>query len=203
MHINITPTHQATTIMAASAQERAAAAAAAPPGAPPPPRLPSLVVCPATLVGHWGHEIGRYVDDSYLRPLEIAGSPADRRAAAGKLLPGGYSVAVMSYESLRSEAEWAAGVEWDYVILDEGHVIRSSKSRLAQVVKRLRCDGFFRVSRWAIEGRWGLQLPAESSVGGLRGVGVCGCLQLLCCFSLFCKQACTLTFPTGRSTGWC
>jgi hypothetical protein len=131
---------QATAIMAASAAERAAAAAAAPPGAPPPPRLPSLVVCPATLVGHWAHEMGKYVAPGVLRPLEIAGAPAERAAAARQLLPGGYGVAVMSYESLRSEADWAAGVAWDYVILDEGHVIRSSKSRLAQVTKQLRCE---------------------------------------------------------------
>jgi hypothetical protein len=48
-------------------------------------------------------------------------------------------VAVMSYESLKAEADWAAGVDWDYVILDEGHVIRSVKSRVAVAAKRLRC----------------------------------------------------------------
>jgi TATA-binding protein-associated factor len=140
---------QATAIMAASAQERmqaaavaAAAAAAAPAGQPPqqPPtaRLPSLVVCPATLVGHWAHEISKYVELEFLQPLEISGSPADRRAAAQQLLPGGYGVAIMSYETLRSECDWASGVQWDYVILDEGHVIRTSSSRLAQATKRLK-----------------------------------------------------------------
>jgi len=120
--------------MAASAQERRQAA----PPQQPPPRLPSLVVCPVTLVGHWAHEIEKYVDPSALRPLQITGGPTERRAAARQLLPGDYGVAIMSYESLRSEGDWAAGVAWDYVILDEGHVIRSSKSRLAQVTKRLK-----------------------------------------------------------------
>ena len=119
--------------MAASAHERAAAAATA--GAR---RLPSLVVCPSTLVGHWAHEVPRYVDAPLLRPLPIAGPPAERRAAAALLAGGGYGLAVMSYESLRADADWAAGVEWDYVVLDEGHVIRSAKSALAVAAKRLR-----------------------------------------------------------------
>jgi TATA-binding protein-associated factor len=150
------PRRQATAIMAASAQERAAAAAAAAPvgaAAPPAPHLPSLVVCPATLVGHWAHEIGKYVGPEVLSPLEISGAPSERRAAAAKLLPGRHGVAIMSYESLRSEAEWAAGIAWDYVILDEGHVIRSSKSRLAQATKQLRCA------------------PAGGGLRGAAGVG--------------------------------
>lgn len=95
--------------------------------------LPSLVVCPSTLVGHWAHEINKYVDESVLKPLAISGTPSERAAAAKQLQKGGCNVVIIGYETLRSDAEWAAGVEWDYVILDEGHVIRSTKSKLAQV----------------------------------------------------------------------
>lgn len=106
------------------------------------PVLPSLVVCPSTLVGHWAHEINKYVDPSVLKPLAVSGTPAERAAAVKRLQgPEGYNVVVISYESLRSDVDWAAKMVWDYVILDEGHVIRSTKSKLSQVgdcVERLR-----------------------------------------------------------------
>ncbi|KAF6253887.1 SNF2 family N-terminal domain-containing protein [Scenedesmus sp. NREL 46B-D3] len=168
-------TLQATTIMACSAAERQAATTAAATtagengvqqqaqqGQPPPglqqhavagsepaaaaQLLPSLVVCPSTLVGHWAHEINKYVDDSVLRPLAISGTPAERSAAQQQLSQGGaaaggrYNVVITSYESLRSDADWASGIPWDYVVLDEGHVIRSTKSKLAQAVKRLQAQ---------------------------------------------------------------
>jgi TATA-binding protein-associated factor len=166
-------TLQASTIMACSVAERRAQAATpaashAAGGASPQQQqqqqhhqqqqqcamLPSLVVCPSTLVSHWEHEINKYVDVSVLRPLAISGTPAERAAAERRLgsssssssadaAAGGgapFNVAIISYESLRSDADWAAGVLWDYVILDEGHVIRSTKSKLVQAVKRLHAQ---------------------------------------------------------------
>lgn len=69
-----------------------------------------------------------------------------------------YNVVIMSYESLRSDVEWVAGVPWLYAVLDEGHVIRSPKSRITQACKRVRA-----MHRWAaaggrrggLAGRWG------------------------------------------------
>jgi TATA-binding protein-associated factor len=152
-------TLQATTIMACSAAERQTAAAANAPQQQPAQQaaaagskaaasglLPSLVVCPSTLVGHWAHEINKYVDESVLRPLAISGTPAERTSAqqqlrqGGAASGGGYNIVIISYESLRSDADWASGICWDYVVLDEGHVIRSTKSKLAQAVKRLQAQ---------------------------------------------------------------
>ena len=42
-------------------------------------------------------------------------------------------VVVMSYETLRSDADWASSLTWLYCVLDEGHMIRNPKSKLAQV----------------------------------------------------------------------
>jgi TATA-binding protein-associated factor len=128
-------TLQATTIIAASALERQSSSAV-PAGSSPAAAgggvLPSLVVCPSTLVGHWESEMPRYIEGAVLRPLAIAGSPAERAAAARLLATGTHNVGIISYDALRGSADWAAGIEWDYVILDEGHVIRNTKSRIAQ-----------------------------------------------------------------------
>ena len=95
-------------------------------------RRPSLVVCPPTLVGHWPHEIAKFVGDSLLRTLQYEGPPAQRRRLQAEAETQA-DVVVMAYETLRSDVDWAARLQWNYCVLDEGHMIRNPKSRIAQV----------------------------------------------------------------------
>ena len=104
-------TLQTLCILATSSQEQAAAGTA----------LPSLVVCPTTLVGHWRAEAARYVGHEALPTLAYAGSPALRAALRPKLL--GRHPVVTSYETLRADVEHLAALQVDYLVLDEGHVI--------------------------------------------------------------------------------
>jgi TATA-binding protein-associated factor len=41
-------------------------------------RLPSLVVCPPTILGHWYHEILKFCTEKILSPMIYAGSPQAR-----------------------------------------------------------------------------------------------------------------------------
>ena len=102
-------TLQATAIMAAASAEAAAkfASSRAPSDAP----LPSLVVCPSTLVHHWAHEVPRYVEGAVLSPLPYGGTPAERVAAQRALGPS--TVLIMSYESLRRVVlQWGVCAGW-------------------------------------------------------------------------------------------
>ncbi|GFH27140.1 uncharacterized protein HaLaN_25412, partial [Haematococcus lacustris] len=49
----------------------------------------------------------------------------------------GVNAVVLSYEHLRSDVDWVAGRDWLYACLDEGHVIKSAKTRVAQACKRI------------------------------------------------------------------
>ena len=40
--------------------------------------LPSIVVCPPSLIGHWAYEVTKFIDKEYLDPLAYAGTPTDR-----------------------------------------------------------------------------------------------------------------------------
>lgn len=40
--------------------------------------LPSLVVCPPTLTGHWVDEVGKFCTKEYLNPLHYTGPPTER-----------------------------------------------------------------------------------------------------------------------------
>ncbi|VVC86555.1 unnamed protein product, partial [Leptidea sinapis] len=42
------------------------------------PALPSLVVCPPTLTGHWVFEVNKFVSAQHLNPLQYVGPPAER-----------------------------------------------------------------------------------------------------------------------------
>lgn len=43
------------------------------------------------------------------------------------------NLVVMSYEHLRSDVEWVSSITWLYCVLDEGHIIKSPKSKITQV----------------------------------------------------------------------
>ncbi|KAJ2730865.1 TATA-binding protein-associated factor mot1, partial [Coemansia sp. Cherry 401B] len=98
------------------------------------PRLPSLVVCPPTLIGHWEQEVRRYVEN--LAPLCYAGAPAERRPLLKDIAAA--DVVIMSYDVARNDIEHLQGFDFNYCVLDEGHCIRNAKTKLTQAVKRLR-----------------------------------------------------------------
>lgn len=50
-----------------------------------PKPLPSLVVCPSTLVPHWEYEILKFVPEDSLLPVQYAGTPKERAAMRKKL----------------------------------------------------------------------------------------------------------------------
>ena len=100
---------------------------------------PSLVVCPPTLVGHWAAELEaalgmkRGTPGALLTPLELAGAARERAALMRSVTSA--TVVVTSYDSMRADAEALSALEWDYVVLDEGHAIRNHKSKMAIAAK--------------------------------------------------------------------
>jgi TATA-binding protein-associated factor len=96
--------------------------------------LPSLIVCPPTLVGHWYHEIKRYAET--LRPIMYVGSVRERSKLASKL--PSFDIVVTSYDVVRNDQPSLAKQQWHYCILDEGHVIKNSKAKLTKAVKTVQ-----------------------------------------------------------------
>jgi len=127
-------TIQSTAIMASTAVERRRAfdSSKDPVDAP----KPSLVVCPSTLVSHWPHEIAKFVSKDVLSPLRVHGTPAERRGVYEEIGPS--TVAVVSYETMRSDIDVLREIEWMYIILDEGHAIRNPTSKLSEAARQLK-----------------------------------------------------------------
>ncbi|KAM0754707.1 hypothetical protein T439DRAFT_368083, partial [Meredithblackwellia eburnea MCA 4105] len=96
--------------------------------------LPSLVVCPPTLTGHWKHEIQTYA--SNLRPVIYTGNKSEREQLLAKIRQ--YDVVIISYDILRNDIESLGLIDWHYCILDEGHIIKNGKTKLTKAVKSVR-----------------------------------------------------------------
>ncbi|VDM17468.1 unnamed protein product [Hydatigera taeniaeformis] len=98
----------------------------------------SLVVCPATLCTHWHSEVARFVPNSrLLAPLVYVGNP-DQRAALQKRILDGCNLLITTYEVIRNDIAFFQKTFWEYLILDEGHIIKNAKSKISCAVKRLR-----------------------------------------------------------------
>ncbi|KAJ1994791.1 TATA-binding protein-associated factor mot1 [Coemansia sp. RSA 1358] len=97
--------------------------------------LPSLVVCPPTLISHWEQEIKQFTEN--LRPLCYAGPPTERRPLIPRIAANDADVVIMSYDVVRNDIELLANQNWNYCVLDEGHCIKNAKTKLTQAVKRV------------------------------------------------------------------
>lgn len=93
----------------------------------------SLVVCPASIVGHWVNEVHRYFPrNAIFRPSLFMGD--------GRQLDQleSCNLIVTSYEVLRSSIDTLSKLDWTYCILDEGHLLKNPKTATAKASRRLR-----------------------------------------------------------------
>ncbi|TFY59920.1 hypothetical protein EVJ58_g5470 [Rhodofomes roseus] len=96
--------------------------------------LPSLIVCPPTLTGHWYYEILKYTDN--LKPVMYTGNSRERSKLLLRLKK--YDVIITSYEVVRNDITSLEDINWHYCILDEGHIIKNAKTKLTKAVKCIR-----------------------------------------------------------------
>jgi TATA-binding protein-associated factor len=102
-------------------------------GAPDVRRLPSLIVCPPTLSGHWQQEINTYAP--FLTCTAYVGPPADRQRLRDQLTKT--DIVITSYDICRNDSEVLAPLNWNYLVLDEGHLIKNPRAKITIAVKQL------------------------------------------------------------------
>ena len=97
--------------------------------------LQSLVVCPPTLGGHWLEEVAKFVSREHLHPFLYFGSPTVRAGLRSQLAR--HNLVITSYDIVRNDVELLGSVKWNYLVLDEGHVIKNTKTKTAVAVRQL------------------------------------------------------------------
>ncbi|XBW36484.1 hypothetical protein QEN19_002061 [Hanseniaspora menglaensis] len=98
--------------------------------------LPCLIVCPPSLTGHWEQEFNQYSPG--LNVLVYAGSPKYRYQS--KDLFNDYSIVVTSYDVVRQDLDIINKYDYNYCVLDEGHIIKNPHSKLSVAVKAIRAN---------------------------------------------------------------
>ncbi|KAM3606110.1 uncharacterized protein V6R79_010725 [Siganus canaliculatus] len=103
--------------------------------------MPSLVVCPPTLTGHWVDEVSKFCTKEYLNPLHYTGPPTERMRLQHQVKK--HNLIVASYDVVRNDIDFFKNIKFNYCILDEGHVIKNGKTKLSKAIKQLAAN--FRV----------------------------------------------------------
>ena len=96
-------------------------------------RLPSLIICPPTLSGHWQQEIHTYAP--FLSCLAYVGPSSDRVKLRDRL--GKTDVVITSYDVCRNDIDVLLPFSWNYCVLDEGHLIKNPRAKTTMAVKQI------------------------------------------------------------------
>ncbi|GAA0946078.1 DEAD/DEAH box helicase [Pseudonocardia zijingensis] len=88
---------------------------------------PTLVVCPASLLGNWEREVRRFAP----------GVPVDRYHGAGRALPDHDGFVLTTYATMRLDADALAAHRWGLVVADEAQHVKNPASGTAQALRRL------------------------------------------------------------------
>ena len=97
-------------------------------------KLPSLVLCPTSLVINWMDEGKKFAPGLKMLALHGAG----RKTLLSKIPD--YDLVVTSYALLRRDIAEYEKLEFDSVVLDEAQSIKNRSSQTAVSVKKLTCD---------------------------------------------------------------
>lgn len=100
--------------------------------------LPSLLVCPASLILHWEDEIIKYFPSELLQPCRVT------KSTDFSIMDMGHIVFIMSYDMLRREIN--SNINrftrqcWETIILDEAHLIKNPNTDTAKAIFSLHAN---------------------------------------------------------------
>lgn len=117
--------------------------------------LPSLIVCPASLVYNWGQEFARFSPG--IRVLLIAGTAKERQEQLEEQMrmeaSEGAQVIITSYDLLKRDRAAYLGHTFEYEIIDEAQVIKNAKTQGARAVKEISANARFALTGTPVENR--------------------------------------------------
>ena len=116
----------------------------------------SLIVCPASLIYNWEHELYRFAPS--LKTATAAGTMSERRELLEQMEE--YQVVITSYELLKRDQEWYEKQQFRFQIIDEAQCIKNAATKSAKAVKAVRAR-----TRFALTGT-----PVENHLGELWSI---------------------------------
>lgn len=111
---------------------------------------PTLVVCPASLLGNWEREIRRFAP----------GTPVRRFHGTARSLDDLDGFVLTTYGTMRVDAETLAAQQWDMVVADEAQHVKNPGSNTAKALRTIPS-----AARVALTGT-----PVENNLGELWAI---------------------------------
>lgn len=109
--------------------------------------LPSIVVCPTSIMYNWKSEIERFAPS--LKALLIIGGRHEREELI-KSIPD-FDIVITSYPLIRKDIQSYRRTRFGYCILDEAQYIKNAGSLNSRSVKEIRAKGYFALTGTPIE----------------------------------------------------
>jgi len=113
-------------------------------------RRATLLVCPASLIGHWVEQIQQHLNKNVDIRLKI--HHGQNKSPTGADLENNYDIVITTYGTLASE--WGRvdmapliRAKWLRVVMDEGHTIKNHNSKSAKAAVSLDT-----IRRWIVSG---------------------------------------------------
>jgi SNF2 family DNA or RNA helicase len=91
-----------------------------------------LVVVPLSTLSNWRLEFVKWAPD--IKVIAFKGSPKERQLQGAEIRKGRFNVCLTTYEYVMREKGLLGRVNWQYLIVDEGHRIRNHESKLTQIL---------------------------------------------------------------------
>lgn len=93
---------------------------------------PFLVVVPLSTVSNWESELTKWAPS--ISKVCYKGPPAIRKQIAQSLSSRDYNVVLTTYEYIMKDKNVLNKFHWVYIVVDEGHRMKNSKSKFAQTL---------------------------------------------------------------------
>ena len=115
-----------------------------------PATLPTLLICPMSLVGNWQREAAKFAPA--LRVYAHHGTTRLRGDALEEQL-GDTDLIVTTYATATRDIDELAAHQWNRVVLDEAQAVKNSLSRGAKAVRRLEAEHRVALTGTPVENR--------------------------------------------------
>jgi superfamily II DNA or RNA helicase len=119
-----------------------------------PVAAPHLLVAPASLLGNWTSELGRFAPSLRALVAHPSAIPAAQLAAARAPDLAGIDLVITSYGTL-PRAPWLGTTRWGLVILDEAQAIKNPGTKQTRAVKALTAAARVALTGTPVENRLG------------------------------------------------
>ena len=95
-----------------------------------------LIVCPVTLISNWRKEIRKWLGSERVGVFVVDSNTNNvRDFNSGNV----YSIMIIGYEKVRLLQEDLRTINFDLIVCDEGHRLKSAQNKSAQAIKSFNC----------------------------------------------------------------